>query len=49
MDSFAGNGAVKLIGALKFKLAVGGFIDEPIAILVADGTGVVLSQTATIC
>jgi len=45
---FTGNGEVKLIGALKFKLAVGGFVDEPIAILVADGTGVELSQTVTI-
>lgn len=48
VDPVAGNGAVRLIGALKFKLAVGGFIDEPIAMLVADGTGVELSQTATI-
>jgi len=45
---FIGNGEVKLIGALKFKLAVGGFMDDPIAMLVADGTGVELSQTVTI-
>lgn len=48
LDPFTGNGAVKLIGALKFKLAVGGFVVDPIVMLVADGTGVELSQTVTI-
>lgn len=38
VDSFEDNGAVKFKGGLKFKLAVGGFIELFIEIFVADGS-----------
>lgn len=41
-ESFDDNGAVKFNGGLKFKLAVGGFIDVFDVIFVADGTDAAL-------
>lgn len=43
-DSFADKGAVRFVGALKFKLAVGGLADESIVAFIAEGTGVVVPQ-----
>lgn len=45
LDSFVGKGAVRFVGVLKFKLAVGGFKDDPTVILEADGGGIVFPQT----
>lgn len=48
LDSL-GKGAVRFVGVLNVKLAVGGFNDGPRLMLVADDVGIVFLQTVTTC